>query len=128
MESKWNCQNCGINFKAIGCYKDHFTRPLPEEILNERDVTSKVYGGQKIRWHDWDNYMAGFACRCAEAAKAKGYSVFALQFYGNNAYSILVLYINQTFQYCIDILMSMLATILPHTIETAAKYRAMFHG
>lgn len=51
-------------------------------MLNERDKTSKVYGGRVINWRDWNNYMQGFACRCAKIVKAKGYKVFGLQFYG----------------------------------------------
>lgn len=51
-------------------------------MLNERDKTSKVYGGRMINWRDWNNYMQGFACRCAKIVKAKGYKVFGLQFYG----------------------------------------------
>ncbi|KAK3728149.1 hypothetical protein QZH41_019468 [Actinostola sp. cb2023] len=82
VEAKWKCSNCGIHYKAIGCYKDDSRRPLPEQILNERDTTSIVYGGRLINWHDWDNYIEGFACRCAELAQKKGYSVFGLQFYG----------------------------------------------
>jgi len=83
VEGKWQCNQCNIKFDAIGCYKDRVNnRTLPEQILNERDEQSAVYGGRKIDWHNWDEYMAGFACRCAVIAKKKGYSVFAIQFYG----------------------------------------------
>lgn len=82
VEGKWKCSDCKIQYKAVGCYKDDGQRPLPLEILNERDETSKVYGGRMIDWYDWDNYMAGFACRCAAKAKSLGYTVFGLQFFG----------------------------------------------
>jgi len=82
VEGKWKCSDCGIKYNAVGCYKDDGERPLPYEILNERDRTSKVFGGRMINWHDWDNYIEGFACRCAALAKKKGYRVFGLQFYG----------------------------------------------
>ena len=50
--------------------------------MNERDPRSKVYNGYRIDWTNWNNYMPAFACRCAKIVKAKGYTVFGLQFYG----------------------------------------------
>ncbi|XP_031550039.1 uncharacterized protein LOC116287487 isoform X2 [Actinia tenebrosa] len=82
VEGKWKCSECKIQYKAVGCFKDDGQRPLPREILNERDVTSKVFGHRMIDWYDWDNYIAGFACRCAAKAKSLGYKVFGLQFFG----------------------------------------------
>ncbi|XP_028514921.1 uncharacterized protein LOC110239313 isoform X2 [Exaiptasia diaphana] len=82
VDSKWTCSDCAVQYRAIGCYQDHFKRPLPFEILNERDVTSKVYGGRRIDWNNWNSYMPQFACRCAQLAKAKGYTIFGLQFFG----------------------------------------------
>jgi len=82
VDCKWACSNCGIQYQAVGCYKDNSKRPLPHQLLNERDPHSKVYGGRRIDWINWNAYIAGFACRCAALAKAKGYTVFGLQFYG----------------------------------------------
>ncbi|KAL9957679.1 hypothetical protein ACROYT_G034603 [Oculina patagonica] len=78
----WQCSNCVVPYKARGCYQDSPSRVFKEQVLNERDPKSKVYGGRKIEWMDWNNYMPGFACRCAKIVKAKGYTVFGLQFYG----------------------------------------------
>ncbi|XP_032233886.1 uncharacterized protein LOC116616115 isoform X2 [Nematostella vectensis] len=79
----WRCNRCNVKFRAIGCYKDKkHDRALSEQILNERDTSSNVYGNQLIDWHDWNDYLSGFACRCAKVARTKGYSFFSLQFYG----------------------------------------------
>jgi len=66
----------------MGCFNDHYARALPEEILNERDKTSKVFGGRTIDWKHFETYLEGFACRCAKIASKKGYTVIGLQFYG----------------------------------------------
>jgi len=78
----WQCSTCEVSYEAKGCYQDNPARVLKEQVLNERDPKSKVYGGRKIDWMDWNNYMQGFACRCAKMVKAKGWKVFGLQFYG----------------------------------------------
>ncbi|KAJ7340116.1 hypothetical protein OS493_002842 [Desmophyllum pertusum] len=78
----WQCSNCEVPYKARGCYKDSPARVFKEQVLNERDPKSKVYGGRRIDWTDWNNYMQGFACRCAKIVKDKGWKVFGLQFYG----------------------------------------------
>ena len=69
-------------YKARGCYQDTSSRLLKEQVLNEKDPKSKVYGGMTIDWENWNKYMPGLACRCAKIVKAKGWSVFGLQFYG----------------------------------------------
>lgn len=58
-------------------------RALPNYIYNERDPRAKkTYGGRRIDWYNWNEYYPGFACRCAEKAKAQGYDLFGVQFYG----------------------------------------------
>ncbi|EDO40033.1 predicted protein [Nematostella vectensis] len=80
---EYSCPNaCEVPFHSVGCYHDMANRALPVEILNERDESSDVKGDQLIEWLRWDKYVPEFACRCAKLAKAKGYSYFALQFYG----------------------------------------------
>ena len=37
---------------------------------------------------DWNNYMQGFACRCAKIVKSKGWKVFGLQFYGTHSFVV----------------------------------------
>lgn len=68
--------------EELGCFDDKFQRALPEEILNERDVTSQVFSGITIDWKHFSKWLAAFACRCAKKASAKGYTVIGLQFYG----------------------------------------------
>lgn len=83
--------NCEVDFVPMGCYRDKGgldvnnqpRRVLPNYIYNERDPKVKHnYGGRKIDWGNWNNYYPGFACRCAEKAKEKGYDLFGVQFYG----------------------------------------------
>jgi len=76
-ESKHACK-----LESLGCFTDTYQRAMPEEILNERDQTSKVFGGRLIDWHKYNKFILGFACRCAKIASAKGYTVIGLQFYG----------------------------------------------
>ena len=78
----WQCSNCVVQYKAVGCFKDSPSRVLKEHVLNERDPRSKVFKGIRIDWFNWNNYMPAFACRCAQIVKDKGYTVFGLQFYG----------------------------------------------
>jgi len=78
----WQCSNCEVQYRAVGCFKDSPRRVLKEHVLNERDPRSKVFGGRRIDWLNWNQYMPAFACRCAKIVKDKGYKVFGLQFYG----------------------------------------------
>lgn len=76
--------DCEVQFVPKGCYKDNGrNRALPNYIYNERDPRAKkTYGGRRIDWYNWNEYYPGFACRCAEKAKAQGYDLFGVQFYG----------------------------------------------
>ncbi|KAJ7390935.1 Ankyrin repeat and SAM domain-containing protein 6 [Desmophyllum pertusum] len=74
---------CGVSFKPLGCFKDkRDDRALPHYIYNERDSSIDNYGGQKVNWADWENWLPGFICRCAKKAKELGYDVIGVQFYG----------------------------------------------
>ena len=66
---------CKVAFEAIGCYGDTTVspRPLPELIMNDRSI---------IDWKNWDSFLEGLACRCAEKTLEKGYDTFGLQSYG----------------------------------------------
>ncbi|XP_048584945.1 uncharacterized protein LOC5514578 [Nematostella vectensis] len=71
------------DFKAVGCFEDQFiNRSLPNYIYNERDPTHPTYGNRSIEWYNWNNWLPGFACRCAAKAKELGYDVFGVQFWG----------------------------------------------
>lgn len=78
----WKCSNCEVPYKARGCYGDSPSRVFKVQVVNERDPSSKVYGGRRIDWRNWNSYIEGFACRCAKLVKARGWTVFGLQFYG----------------------------------------------
>lgn len=75
-----NAHSCKL--ESLGCFNDKYKRAMPEEILNERDTTSKVFGGKTIDWNNFRSFLEGFACRCAQIAASKGYTVIGLQFYG----------------------------------------------
>ena len=84
---------CKIAYENVGCFSDKESasgRPLPELIMTDRDETSIVYSGKTIGWTNWNTYIDDLACRCAEAAKLKGYTVFGLQ---DNGKSRRILYI-----------------------------------
>lgn len=76
-KSKHSCK-----LEALGCFNDDYQRAMPEQILNERDKTSKVFSGHIIDWKNYEKYVLAFACRCANIAAAKGYTVIGLQFFG----------------------------------------------
>ncbi|XP_058946050.2 uncharacterized protein [Pocillopora verrucosa] len=76
-------KDCQVSFKPLGCFKDKsHARALPHYIYNERDDSIANYGGQKIDWNDWENYLPGFICRCAKKAKDLGYDLFGMQHFG----------------------------------------------
>ena len=68
----WKCSNCEVPYKARGCYGDSPSRVFKVQVVNERDPSSKVYGGRRIDWRNWNSYIEGFACRCAKLVKARG--------------------------------------------------------
>lgn len=75
----------GISFERVGCYKDahkQTQRPLPDYLFNDRDSSIQTWSGKWIDWRNWDVYVPQFACRCAHAAKAKNFTYFGMQFYG----------------------------------------------
>lgn len=75
--------DCPVSLQPMGCFKDkRHHRALPYYIYNERDESLANYGGQKINWNHWENYLPGFICRCAKKAKELGYDLFGVQFFG----------------------------------------------
>lgn len=76
---------CNVQYDKLGCFKDLKVapRPLPDLILTDRDTTSPVYSGVSIDWGNWDTYLTGLVCRCAQkAAEAKIYQYFGIQSHG----------------------------------------------
>lgn len=75
--------DCSVRYKPVGCKIDkRHDRALSEMLINERDVHSNHYNGIDVDWYNFDTYLPAFACRCAKAAKKKGYRYFGLQFWG----------------------------------------------
>ncbi|KAM7448396.1 hypothetical protein ABFA07_003559 [Porites harrisoni] len=75
---------CSLQYEKVGCYKDmhRSQRPLPFFLMNDRDVYHQHFSGKLVDWRNWDVYVPDLACRCAKKAKAKGWTFFGLQFYG----------------------------------------------
>ncbi|XP_031563116.1 coadhesin-like [Actinia tenebrosa] len=73
---------CDFPYEKVGCFRDKENRALPEELVNDRDPTNPAWSGHMIDWKQYDKSLHSLACRCAAKAKAKGYKVFGLQFFG----------------------------------------------
>ena len=74
-------KDCEIEFRPVGCYNDvRDSRALREEIYNEVDPSSPVFGGQLIG--NWTAEFPVFLCKCARIAKAKGYQYFGVNSFG----------------------------------------------
>lgn len=74
---------CKRTYDMVGCYNDWLDpRPLPQQIINDRDVFSDLNDGHIVDYTRWKDSMHSLACRCAAEMKKKGYRVFGLQFYG----------------------------------------------
>lgn len=77
---------CNITYTKVGCFKDDRKkkRPLPDILFTDRDPSmKKKWSGFRIDWENWDEYIVGVVCRCANAANAKKYSYFSIQYYGD---------------------------------------------
>lgn len=67
-----------VDYVPVGCYRDEMSnRALPELLENYRVETRKY--PDVLEWEDLERSVIE---RCALKAKAKGYSCFAIQFYG----------------------------------------------
>ena len=75
---------CSLQYEKVGCFRDRHRnpRPLPNYLMNDRDVFHKRFSGKLIDWKNWDTYLPDLACRCAKKAQEKGMTFFGLQFYG----------------------------------------------
>lgn len=73
---------CNTNYVKVGCFKENKKNPaLPQELFQDMKPEEPNYSGQKVDWSDYDSYIKGLACRCAEKSQAKGYTYFGLQDY-----------------------------------------------
>ncbi|XP_031571013.1 uncharacterized protein LOC116305274 [Actinia tenebrosa] len=76
---------CEAQFVKVGCFKDNglgSNKVLNELLFTDRSRQSPKSSGKLIDWSDYESYLKDLACRCAKAAKAKGYTHFGLQYYG----------------------------------------------
>lgn len=82
---------CSVPFTPVGCFNDkqqEHDRPLPELLMTDRDMKSSKFSGFKVNWGEWDKYLNDIVCRCAVKAKEKKYSLFGVQNYGKNIYTV----------------------------------------
>ena len=42
-----------------------------------------IWSGKTIDWNNWDTYIVDLVCRCANESRARNYSHFSIQYYGN---------------------------------------------
>ena len=42
-----------------------------------------MWSGKTIDWNNWDTYIVDLVCRCANESRARNYSHFSIQYYGN---------------------------------------------
>ncbi|XP_078379790.1 uncharacterized protein LOC144662767 isoform X1 [Oculina patagonica] len=78
-------ESCAASYLRLGCFNDKHARglrPMPDMLFTDRDSSSSKFSGIHVDWKNWDTYMKGVVCRCAEKAKAEGYMFFGLQYYG----------------------------------------------
>ncbi|XP_057298019.1 SCO-spondin-like isoform X2 [Hydractinia symbiolongicarpus] len=72
---------CERKYKKIGCFAQSATI-MQEQLVNDRDVTSKYFQNHILSWREFDKSLHSLACRCYEAAKKKGFTYFAIRYYG----------------------------------------------
>eukprot|EP00794_Sanderia_malayensis_P018103 gene18103-19912_t len=74
---------CKYKVEPIGCFQDDVSnRAMSTQIINERDATSNVFNDRYIDWNNYDTYLQGFICRCAEKSFKLGHKMIGIQFYG----------------------------------------------
>ncbi|XP_048578085.1 uncharacterized protein LOC5505103 [Nematostella vectensis] len=74
-------RQCPVSFDKVGCYDDSRTRPLPAELVNDRDPNSTVWSGQWFDWHDFQGSVESLLCRCSEKARQGGHKYVGIQFF-----------------------------------------------
>ncbi|XP_078346505.1 uncharacterized protein LOC144631811 [Oculina patagonica] len=77
-------EECEIAITPVGCFNEVMNdRALGEEIYNEVNPSSPVFGGHLIDVKDWEKDFPLFLCKCARSAKAKGYQYFGVNNFGS---------------------------------------------
>ena len=66
-----------------GCFNDlRNPRPLPKLIFTDLDNSTAEYSGFPVDWGSWDGYLDDVVCRCAQVSKAKGFTYFGIENFG----------------------------------------------
>lgn len=75
--------NCPADFTKKGCFNDlQNPRPLPRLLFTDLDQKAPEYSGFPVDWGNFDNYLENVACRCAQVSKAKGFTYFGIENFG----------------------------------------------
>ena len=83
-------KDCKIGIRPVGCFNEVMdARALREEIYNEVNPSSPVFGGHLISALNCRTEYPVLLCKCARIAKAMGYKYFDVNNFGKE---ILVVY------------------------------------
>ena len=101
-------KTCDKDYYKLGCYRDkYYPRTLPQLLFTDRDPLNPSFQ-ENVDWKNWDQYIHRFvekhhllilkikikgcvlyhifdsslACRCANEARNRNYTMFGLQYYG----------------------------------------------
>jgi len=68
--------SCAQKFTKIGCFESSKAISIP--LVNDKDGSS----GHSIDWGNFNKSITSLACRCAEAAKSRGLTIFGIRDFG----------------------------------------------
>lgn len=75
--------NCPVNTIKKGCFNDlRNPRPLPKLMFTDLDNSTAEFSGFPVDWGSWDGYLDDVVCRCAQVSKAKGFTYFGIENFG----------------------------------------------
>ncbi|XP_068686100.1 uncharacterized protein [Montipora foliosa] len=75
--------NCPVHFTKKGCFNDlRNPRPLRKLMFTDLDENAVKYSGFPVDWGRFDSYLEDVACRCAQVSKAKGFTHFGIEDFG----------------------------------------------
>ncbi|XP_067043783.1 von Willebrand factor A domain-containing protein 2-like [Acropora muricata] len=72
---------CKRSYKKLGCFEADL-KLFDELLITDRDKRSSKNDGHSLNWKQWEASIHSLACRCAKAARKRGFKVFGLQNYG----------------------------------------------
>ena len=72
-----------MGFTKKGCFNDlQNSRPLSQRLFTDLDKSSADFSGFPVDWGSWDNHLDDMVCRCAQMSKAKGFTYFGIENFG----------------------------------------------